>query len=75
MILDEPTNHLDMDTIDALIKALKEFTGGVLIVSHDKRFVELLCQEIWVCKNTKLCRFDGSINEYAQGLLSARPKP
>ena len=72
MILDEPTNHLDMDTIDALVKALKEFTGGVLIVSHDKRFVELLCEEIWVCKDSQLIRFEGSIHEYAQSLLSAR---
>lgn len=72
MILDEPTNHLDMDTIDALIKALRDYTGGVLIVSHDKRFVEQLCEEIWVCNQMHLVRFDGSIHGYAQSLLSAR---
>lgn len=72
MILDEPTNHLDMDTIDALIKALREYTGGVLIVSHDKRFVEQLCGEIWICNWARLLRFEGSIHEYAHSLLSAR---
>lgn len=72
MILDEPTNHLDMDTIDALIKALREYTGGVLIVSHDKRFVEQLCGEIWVCNQMHLVRFEGSIHDYARSLLSAR---
>lgn len=74
MILDEPTNHLDMDTIDALIKALGEYAGGVLVVSHDKRFIDHLECEIWVCDNTTLARFDGSIHRYAQSLLSARAK-
>lgn len=72
MILDEPTNHLDMDTIDAFIKALREYTGGVLVVSHDKRFIEQLCDEIWVCNNAQLSRFGGSIHDYAHSLLTAR---
>ena len=72
MILDEPTNHLDMDTIDALIKALRDYSGGVLVVSHDKRFIELLNCEIWVCAETRVTKFDGSIHDYAHSLLSAR---
>ncbi len=72
MILDEPTNHLDMDTIDALVKALGEYSGGVLVVSHDKRFIDQLCGEIWVCDKTLVKRFEGSIHEYAQCLLDSR---
>lgn len=37
ILLDEPTNHLDMESIDSLAKAIKEFSGGVVIVSHDFR--------------------------------------
>merc|ERR1719468_854756 len=46
MILDEPTNHLDIETIDALILALKDYKGGCLIVSHDEHFVTNVCDEI-----------------------------
>jgi ATP-binding cassette subfamily F protein 3 len=72
MILDEPTNHLDMDTIDAMITALRTFTGGVLVVSHDKRFIELLDCEIWICAEHRLRKFDGTIHDYANSLLRAR---
>ncbi|CAM9363265.1 unnamed protein product, partial [Phaeothamnion confervicola] len=39
VIMDEPTNHLDMDTIDALIEAIRNFKGGVVVVSHDQHFI------------------------------------
>ncbi|CAG8521892.1 5413_t:CDS:10 [Acaulospora morrowiae] len=53
LILDEPTNHLDMDSIDALTNALREFKGGVILVSHDERFIDSVCKEIWVCESGK----------------------
>jgi len=39
LILDEPTNHLDLDAVNALIKAIKKFEGGILIVSHDEHLI------------------------------------
>ncbi|KAJ2191860.1 ATP-binding cassette, regulator of translational elongation [Coemansia sp. RSA 530] len=65
LVLDEPTNHLDMESIDALTNALKQFTGGVVIVSHDERFIDNVCTEIWVCAERKVTKFAGeSIKDY-----------
>lgn len=70
LILDEPTNHLDIDSIDALIDAIKVFNGAVIAVSHDKRFVDSIAKEIWVCANTRVSQFEGTIHDYANSLLS-----
>ncbi|KAF9973447.1 hypothetical protein BGZ73_003312 [Actinomortierella ambigua] len=71
LILDEPTNHLDMDSIDALTVALKQFQGGVVVVSHDERFIQSVCNEIWVCEGGRLQKFQGDgIKEYKEYVLS-----
>ncbi|XP_062438821.1 ATP-binding cassette sub-family F member 3 isoform X1 [Rhea pennata] len=63
-ILDEPTNHLDMETIEALAKALNKFRGGVILVTHDERFIRLVCQELWVCENATVTRIEGGFDQY-----------
>ncbi|XP_044146615.1 ATP-binding cassette sub-family F member 3 [Bufo gargarizans] len=63
-ILDEPTNHLDMETIESLGRALNKFRGGVILVSHDERFIRLVCQELWVCENGGVSRIEGGFDEY-----------
>ncbi|XP_073531419.1 ATP-binding cassette sub-family F member 3 [Phyllobates terribilis] len=63
-ILDEPTNHLDMETIEALGRALNKFRGGVILVSHDERFIRLVCHELWVCENGGVTRIEGGFDEY-----------
>ncbi|RKP05895.1 P-loop containing nucleoside triphosphate hydrolase protein [Thamnocephalis sphaerospora] len=71
LILDEPTNHLDMDSIDALTEALKSFEGGVVLVSHDERFLEAVSTEIWVCSGGVVSRFEGdSIKEYKKKVIT-----
>lgn len=63
-ILDEPTNHLDMETIEALGRALNSFRGGVILVSHDERFIRLVCRELWVCEGGGVTRVEGGFDQY-----------
>ncbi|KAH9067030.1 P-loop containing nucleoside triphosphate hydrolase protein [Lactarius deliciosus] len=49
LLLDEPTNHLDLEGLDALMSALSTWNGGVIIISHDERFITSVAKELWVC--------------------------
>ncbi|KAG8383646.1 hypothetical protein BUALT_Bualt04G0035600 [Buddleja alternifolia] len=74
LLLDEPTNHLDMQSIDALTHALNEFTGGVVLVSHDSRLISRVCEDeeksqIWVVENGTVETFPGSFEEYKDELV------
>ncbi|KAI4602087.1 ABC transporter ATP-binding protein arb1 [Pestalotiopsis sp. 9143b] len=68
LLLDEPTNGLDIPTIDALADAIKEFNGGVIVVSHDFRLLDKIAKEILVCENKTITRWDGTIGEYKNSL-------
>ncbi|KAF9391491.1 ABC transporter ATP-binding protein arb1 [Podila verticillata] len=63
LLLDEPTNHLDMESIDALADAIKSFTGGVVLVSHDFRLLKEVADHIIVV-DKGVSVFDGTIAEY-----------
>jgi len=64
LIMDEPTNHLDVESVEALGVALNKFEGGVVLVSHDERLIELVCKELWVVKDAGVRRLDGGLAEY-----------
>lgn len=73
LLLDEPTNHLDMQSIDALAEALDEFTGGVILVSHDSRLISRVCEDeetsqIWVVEDGTVRTYPGSFEEYKEEL-------
>lgn len=68
LLLDEPTNHLDIDTVEALIHAINNYEGGVLIVSHDEHLISNVCDEIWVCDAGQLTKFEGDFEDYRKSL-------
>ncbi|KAG7876980.1 hypothetical protein KL937_005099 [Ogataea polymorpha] len=70
LILDEPSNHLDTSGLDALSDALKNFKGGVLMVSHDVAMINSVCDEIWVSEDGTVKRFDGDIYAYKKYILA-----
>jgi len=54
LALDEPTNYLDQETVDSLARALRNFRGGVVVVTHSRDFIEKVCQEEWLVADGKL---------------------
>lgn len=58
LVLDEPTNYLDREALAALTEAIKTYSGGVIIISHNNEFVQTLCTEFWEVSNG-VCRVEG----------------
>src|SRR5205807_8736084 len=74
LILDEPTNHLDMETREALVAALAEYSGAVILVSHDWHLVELVADRLWLVEDGTVRPFDDDLEGYRRRLL-ARDEP
>ena len=74
LILDEPTNHLDIDARDALVKALSDFQGAVLLITHDPNLVELVADRLWLVGDGTVKPFDGDLDDY-RTLLVERARP
>ncbi|KAL6055690.1 ATP-binding cassette, regulator of translational elongation [Balamuthia mandrillaris] len=69
LILDEPTNHLDVETVDVLAGALNEFTGGLVLVTHDERLIKTVCQDLWVVNKGTVKRHEGDFEAYKKSIL------
>jgi ATP-binding cassette subfamily F protein 3 len=74
LILDEPTNHLDIDAREALVKALSDFEGAVLLITHDPHLVELVADRLWLVADGTVRPFDGDLDDY-RVLLAERARP
>ena len=73
LILDEPTNHLDVDAREALIQALNDYTGAVVIVSHDRHMLEMTADRLVLVDSGTAKEFDGSIDDYISFVLAKDP--
>ena len=72
LILDEPTNHLDVDSREALIHALMDYDGAVILISHDRHLVEATADRLWIVKDGTVKVYDGDMESYRAELLSDR---
>ena len=75
LILDEPTNHLDMETREALVEAVNDFSGAVVLVSHDWHLLELIADRLWLVADGTVQPFEGDLEDYRRLLLEREPQP
>ena len=71
LIFDEPTNHLDVDSREALIHALNDFEGAVILISHDRHLLEATVDRLWVVRGGMVTPYDGDLESYRQESLAA----
>jgi ATP-binding cassette subfamily F protein 3 len=72
MILDEPTNHLDIDSREALVMALAEYKGAVILISHDRHLLEASVDRLWLVAEGTVRPFDGDLADYRTMVLDGR---
>ena len=75
LILDEPTNHLDIESREALTEALNDYTGAVILVSHDMHLLSLVADRLWLVAGGAVRPYDGDLDSYRKMLLSGDEKP
>ena len=64
LILDEPTNHLDIDSREALVEAINDFPGAVIVISHDRHLVELVADSLWLVADGRVRPYEGDLDDY-----------
>jgi len=69
LVLDEPTNHLDVDAREALIHAINEFEGAVILIAHDRHLVETCVDRLWLVRGGTVAPFDGDLDDYTRIIL------
>jgi ATP-binding cassette subfamily F protein 3 len=70
LILDEPTNHLDIEAREALVEAINEFSGAVVIVSHDWHLLSLIAERLWLVADGTVKPFEGDLDDYRRLVLA-----
>ena len=75
LILDEPTNHLDIDSRTALMEAINDYDGAVILVSHDRFLIEACADRLWLVGGGTVKTFDGDMEDYRRFVLSGDDAP
>jgi ATP-binding cassette subfamily F protein 3 len=75
LILDEPTNHLDIDSRLALMEAINDYEGAVILISHDRFLIEACADRLWLVNKGTVAPFDGDLEAYRQLILDGEDKP
>jgi ATP-binding cassette subfamily F protein 3 len=75
IILDEPTNHLDIDSRAALIEAINDYPGAIILISHDRHLLEACADRLWLVENGTVTPFNGDMDDYQKLVLSSRSAP
>jgi ATP-binding cassette subfamily F protein 3 len=83
LFLDEPTNHLDMQSIDALVNAIKNFDGSCIIVTHSEKLLRAVCDRLIIFTKDKADYFDGNYDDFLEKIgweeedaeVKQKPKP
>ncbi len=74
LILDEPTNHLDIESRQALVEAINDYEGAVILVSHDRFLIEACADRLWIVGNGSVKTFDGDMDDYRRLVLAGPEK-
>jgi ATP-binding cassette, subfamily F, member 3 len=69
LILDEPTNHFDIDSREALVHALNDFSGAVILITHDRHLIEACADRLWLVADGTVTPYDGDIEDYRRMVL------
>ena len=69
LILDEPTNHLDIESRRALLDALNDYEGAVILITHDRSLIELVTDRLWLVADGRIKPFPGDMDDYARFVL------
>jgi ATP-binding cassette subfamily F protein 3 len=69
LILDEPTNHLDIDSRRALLEALNDYAGAVILITHDRSLMEMVADRLWLAADGTIAPFDGDLEDYSRYVI------
>ena len=74
LVLDEPTNHLDIDSREELVRALNNYSGAVLLISHDRALLEASVERLWLVEGGTVSPYEGTLDDY-RALQAERNRP